>query len=206
MKTILNLVTVGLPSLLLALTATPSLAIASPHHSEITIATTLQAQTPQATSQVSKLNQGRAYFNRGQFAQAAEIWEQAAQDYATRGDSLHQALSLNYLSLAYQHLSQWDLAQTAIESSLKLVESATSNNPLLWAQILNTKARLLFHTGQNQSALETFKQAQKYYNQGGDKIGALISKINQAEALQSLGFYNRAKRLLEEINQQLAIT
>ncbi|NEQ86159.1 MAG: hypothetical protein F6K26_40595 [Moorea sp. SIO2I5] len=60
---------------------------------------------------------------------------------------------MNYLSLAYQHLSQWDVAQTAIESSLKLVESATSNNPLLWAQIINTKARLLFHTGQNQSAL-----------------------------------------------------
>ncbi|NEQ62879.1 MAG: hypothetical protein F6K53_38170 [Moorea sp. SIO4A1] len=130
---------------------------------------------------------------------------EAAQDYATRGDSLHQALSLNYLSLAYQHLSQWDLAQTAIESSLKLVESATSNNPLLWAQILNTKARLLFHTGQNQSALETFKKAQTY-DKAGDKLGALISKINQAEALQSLGFYNRAKRLLEEINQQLAIT
>lgn len=206
MKIILNLVTVGLPSLFLALTATPSLAIASLHHPQVSIAPTLQAQTPQATSQVSKLNQGRAYFNSGQFAQAAEIWEQAAQDYATRGDSLHQALSLNYLSLAYQHLSQWDVAQTAIESSLKLVESATSNNPLLSAQILNTKARLLFHTGQNQSALETFQRAQKYYDQAVDKTGAFISKINQAEALQSLGFYNRAKDILEEINQQLATT
>ncbi|NEN97074.1 MAG: hypothetical protein F6J94_32375 [Moorea sp. SIO1F2] len=76
MKTILNLVTVGLPSLLLALTATPALAIASGDHPQVTIAPTLQAQTPQATSKLSKLNQGRAYFNRGQFAQAAEIWKQ----------------------------------------------------------------------------------------------------------------------------------
>ncbi|NEP21136.1 hypothetical protein [Moorena sp. SIO3I6] len=79
MKTILNLVTVGLPSLLLALTATPSLAIASPHHFQVSIAPTLQGQAPQASSKLSKvsqLNQGRAYFNRGQFAQAAEIWKQ----------------------------------------------------------------------------------------------------------------------------------
>jgi len=33
-----------------------------------------------------------------------------------------------------------------------------------------------------------WQQAQKFYEQAGDKMGSLGSQINQAQALQTLGF------------------
>ena len=154
----------------------------------------------------NQLNQGRDYFNGGQFAQAAQLWKNAARNYGASGDTVQQALSLNYLSLAYQQLSQWDEAKKAIDSSINLVESLPKAEASLWAKTFNTKARLLFYTGQTQTALETLEQAQQYYEQAEDEMGVMGSQINQAQALQALGFYRRSKNLLEGIIQQLEVT
>ena len=48
------------------------------------------------------LEQSRILYEAGRFAEAVDWGKQAVQDYANRGDRLHQSLSLNYLSLAYQ--------------------------------------------------------------------------------------------------------
>ena len=203
MKNILNLITFGLPSLLTIIAANPAQVLVTHIPSWEISSIALKQQLSQNQSQ-SKLNQGRVYFQREEFAQAAQIWIQAAQDYEIRGDTFNQALSLSYLSLAYQQLSQWESAQTAINQSLNLIENNSHRKAILWAQILNTKASLLSHTGHKQSALETFQRAQKYYEEAGDTIGVAMSQINQAQVMQSLGFYHRAKILLDNLNQQLA--
>ncbi len=79
-----------------------------------------------------------------------------------------------------------------------------STNVIIWAQVLNTQANLEHRIGKTETALATWQQAQKYYKRAGDKIGSLGSQINQAQALQSLGFYRRSRQQLEEITQKLA--
>ncbi|MBE9181161.1 CHAT domain-containing protein [Oculatella sp. LEGE 06141] len=154
----------------------------------------------------SNLEAGRTFYTAGQFSDAIAAWQVAVAYYAASGDSLQQALGLSYLSLAHQELNQWDAAQDAITQSVALLDNANRPvSPILWAQALNTKASLLLHTGHPETALETWEQAQTFYEQAGDSSGALGSQINQAQALQNLGFYRRARQHLEKINQQLAV-
>ncbi len=78
-----------------------------------------------------------------------------------------------------------------------------SADAIIWAQILNTQANLQLHTGKAETAIENWQKAEKFYEQAGDKMGSLGSQINQAQALQSLGFYRRSKQQLEVLTQKL---
>ena len=149
------------------------------------------------------LEQGRNLYEAGRFAEAAQVWQQVAQDYGIKGDRPNQALSLSYASLAYQQLNQWNTAQKTVDESLTLLNLAKPVDAILWAQALNTKASLQQKIGKSQVAIETWKQAQGYYQQAGDLQGVLGTQINQAQALQSLGFYRRSRQTLEDINQKL---
>jgi tetratricopeptide (TPR) repeat protein len=151
------------------------------------------------------LEQGRNLYNLGRFAEAMTAWRTAFQQYHTQGDRINQALSLSYLSLAQQELNQWEAAKQSLEQSVKLLQTAKpSADAIVWAQILNTQANLELHTGKAETAIATWQQAQKYYDQTGDITGSLGSQINQAQALQSLGFYRRSKQELETLTQKLA--
>lgn len=151
------------------------------------------------------LSEGRQFYAAGRYTDAIAAWQAAADAFASRNDWPQQALSLSYLSLAYQEMGQWPAAQAAIEQSLALLEQSSSTvDAILWAQTLNTQAGLQYALGQPETALTTWEQAQTYYEQAGDDLGSLGSQINQAQALQSLGFYRRSRTLLETINQQLA--
>ncbi|MEH2401686.1 CHAT domain-containing protein [Nostoc sp.] len=172
--------------------------------------TPVKASLPVTTTVLSSsqptnwLEQGRNLYRSGRFAEAMTIWQTVAQQYHTQGDRLNEALSLSYLSLAQQQLNQWEAASQSIEQSLKLLQtSIPSADAILWAQALNTQANLQLHNGKAETALESWQQAQKYYEQAGDKMGSLGSQINQAQALQSLGFYRRSKVQLETLTQKL---
>ncbi|BAS54754.1 hypothetical protein LBWT_6510 [Leptolyngbya boryana IAM M-101] len=158
-----------------------------------------------AAQPATLLDQGRTLYQSGRFAEAVSVWQTAAQQSQAKGDRSNAALSLSYLSLAQQELGQWAEATQSIEQSLSHLKATKPQaDAILWAQVLNTQASLLLHTGKAEAALETWKQAQTYYTQAGDTIGSLGSQINQSQALQSLGYYRRAKQQLNEINQQLA--
>ncbi|HEY9835773.1 MAG TPA: tetratricopeptide repeat protein, partial [Vampirovibrionales bacterium] len=157
------------------------------------------------------LNQGRELFQGGQFAEAVRVWNRAAQGYQQEGDRLNQALCLNYLTLAYQALGEWDAAQEAIQESLSLVDSpptpsersGNSVSQRIRAQALNSKGSLQLARGEAEAALDSWKQAEALYQAQGDLTGALGSQINQAQGMQTLGLYRRSRRLLEQVNQQL---
>ena len=172
--------------------------------------TPVKASPPVTTAVISSsqptngLEQGRNFYQSGRIAEAITAWQTAVQEYYTQGDRLNEALSWSYLSLAQQELNQWKAAQQSIEQSLKLLQtSIPSADAILWAQVLNTQANLQLHTGKAEIALESWQQAQKYYDQAGDTMGSLGSQINQAQALQSLGFYRRSKQQLEALTQKL---
>ncbi len=157
------------------------------------------AQSPQ-----SLLDEGRQQYQAGRFAEAKTAWQAATQQYQRQGDRLNQSLTLSYLSLAYQDLAEWDAAQDAIDQSLSLLKAVPNVEAVLWAQVLNVQASLLLHRGSAETALSTWQQAQHYYEQAGDREGSIGSQINQAYALQTLGYYRRARQQLEALNQVLA--
>ncbi|MBD1857095.1 MULTISPECIES: CHAT domain-containing protein [Leptolyngbya] len=184
----------GVLSLSLAIAITPAQATLQPTPAPIV-----------AAQPATLLDQGRTLYQSGRFAEAVSVWQTAAQQSQAKGDRANAALSLSYLSLAQQELGQWAEATQSIEQSLSHLKATKPQaDAILWAQVLNTQASLLLHTGKAEAALETWKQAQTYYTQAGDTIGSLGSQINQSQALQSLGYYRRAKQQLNEINQQLA--
>ena len=154
--------------------------------------------------ELNSLEQGRNLYRQGRFAEAANVWGKVAKQYQMQNDTLNQALSLSYLSLAQQELQQLDNSQKSVSKALELLKTAKPvPDAIVWAQVLNTQAGLQLHTGKANAALESWKQAQKYYEQAKDNVGSLGSQINQAQALQSMGFYRRSKKQLEAINKNL---
>ncbi|MEO1373892.1 MAG: CHAT domain-containing protein [Cyanobacteria bacterium J06635_10] len=147
------------------------------------------------------IEQGKQLYDRGKLTEAAQIWLSAAKTFGRKGELYNQALSYNYLSVVYQDLGKWEAAQKAINNALKLLK--TLDDGLLTARVLNTSGSLQLKTGNAQTALDTWKQAEKVYRQIDDITGIVLSQINQAQALQNLGFYRRARTKLEQVAQDL---
>ena len=147
------------------------------------------------------LERGKQFYEQGKLIQAAEVWESAVKEFEKKGEFRNQVLANNYLSVVYQDLGKWKFATKAVNNALKLVK--TVDDGLLYAQILNTSGSLELKTGNAQSALETWKQSEEIYRQLDDATGIVLSQINQAQALQNLGFYRRARTKLEQVNQDL---
>jgi CHAT domain-containing protein/uncharacterized protein YfcZ (UPF0381/DUF406 family) len=144
------------------------------------------------------VEQGRVFYTNQQFDQAVIRWQQAAQRYAEQEDDLHQAMALTYLSLAHQQQAQWSEAETAIHTSLQLLQS---NHDLpeqrsLYAQALSALGRLQLSQGQPEAALETWQRATESYEQLQDETGITGSLLNQAQALEGLGMYRRSCQTL----------
>ena len=185
--------------------------LVSPSVAATTLPTASATQTLLAVAQGNSLQEtavtadliahGRQLYLSGQFAEAAAIWQQVADRTEAAAT---QAVALSYVSLAYQELNQWTQAAAAIDRSLALLEAADAVSPMLWAQLFNTKAGLDYHLGDAETALETWTQAEDFYRQADDRSGQLGSQINQAQALQSLGFYRRSRQQLESVAEDLA--
>ena len=152
------------------------------------------------------LQQGKSFYQTGQFADAARVWEQAAQTYGAQQQIQWQVQTLNHLSLVYRQLGELTRARNAIATSLELIESMDQSEPsrdALLAQALNSRGRLELTQGQTEAALESWKQAQAAYDRADDATGRLGSQLGQAQALQTLGQYRRARSLLMQINEEL---
>ncbi|MGK7892118.1 MAG: tetratricopeptide repeat protein, partial [Xenococcus sp. (in: cyanobacteria)] len=164
----------------------------------------LVTQIEQSSNSFNLLEQGRMAYEAGRYLEAVTVWQQAEQEFQKSSDSLNRALTLNYLSLAYQELGQWQEAKQAISQSLELLQEQTEDsNEAVLAQALNTQGSLQLATGEAELALETWQQAASYYKNTQDVMGVMGSQINQAQALQTLGLYRRSQKLLEEIAQEL---
>lgn len=187
---------------LLALLTALFCAVAAPIWAKAPASTAVQVQAPDR----SLLQQGKTFYDAGQYSQAVEVLKRAVTDYASSGDKVRQALTLSNLSLAYQQLSLWDEAKAAIADSLKILQDPAVNTPnrlQALAQALDIQGRLQFSLGQAQSALDSWEQASKTYTQTGDRTSAIASQINQVQALQALGLYRRAVTQLTQINENL---
>ncbi|MDZ8050533.1 MAG: CHAT domain-containing protein [Aulosira sp. ZfuVER01] len=151
------------------------------------------------------LDRGLVAYQKEQYSPALKIFQQANESFQATGDKLNQALILNYLSLTYQQLGQLADAQQATEQSLQLLQSKSNTKDYLSirAQALNTQGQLQLARGETEKALTSWQEATATYGKIGDESGKIGSKINQAQALQTLGLYRRATSILEEIKLTL---
>ncbi|MDY6901423.1 MAG: CHAT domain-containing protein [Cyanobacteriota bacterium] len=155
-----------------------------------------------ATEQSSVLlERGKQLYDEGKLTQAAQIWKSAVKEFEKKQELRNQVLAHNYLSVVYQDLGKWEAAKTSINNALKLVKKV--DDELLYGQVLNTKGSLDLKTGNAQTALDSWQQSEQIYRQLDDVTGIVLSQINQAQALQNLGFYRRAKSRLEQVSQDL---
>jgi len=162
------------------------------------------AQVERSTNPViqeSLVQQGRIFYQKGQYRQAIAVWQRAAQEFAQAGNLHQQVMTLNLLSLAYQELGEWEAATEALDQGFELLKQQPSD-PLL-AQALNSQGQLQFLQGQVENALETWEQATAVYEALDHLEGKLGSLLNQTQALGALGLYKRELELLNEIKLSL---
>ncbi len=155
------------------------------------------------------LDEGLAAFRAERYHEALTLWQEALR---TNQQISQRIPTLIYLSLAHQALGEWPAAAARLSESFSALETLPSNelspssNLRLKAQALNAEGSLHLGIGQPQAAFVSWQQATAAYQQAQDAVGALGSRLNQAQALQALGLNQQANRLLAtvipEIEQQ----
>ncbi|MBD2680642.1 MULTISPECIES: CHAT domain-containing protein [Nostoc] len=149
------------------------------------------------------IQQGRELYQGQRYAEAINIWDLALK---AENNPSSQAMVLNYLSLAYQQLGDWQQASETINSSLNLIQNFQQTTPqtkLIFAQALNTQGSLQLAQGKTEEALNTWQQATNIYTATGYTQGRIGSLINQAQAQQALGLYLQARKTLAQVEQTL---
>lgn len=168
------------------------------------------SQTPLPVAQIVK--QGKEYYDKAQYTQAIDKLKQAVNSFTASGDTLNQAVTLSNLSLAYQQLGEWQEAETTINQSLQIIGfdsqkpqiNGFSNQKLkILAPSLDIYGKLLFSRSQPEGALKYWQLAGKVYQQLNTNSGLIQNKINQVQALQSLGLYQQARVIVGQVEQNV---
>ena len=147
-----------------------------------------------------------ADYQGNQWEEAVRNWEAAASVYKNQGNRIALARVNNNLALAYQKLGDWKQAQAAIADSFQLLASdnADEQAPLLLATLAQTytnQGNIELAKGNGQSALSSWQEAEKFYQQANQTQGILQSQLNQAQALHTLGFYHLACQTIAQTRQ-----
>lgn len=151
---------------------------------------------------LSLFERGKSLYQAGQLREAVKFWEQAATFYQQRNDLLALSTTLNNLSLAYQGLGEWKLAETSINRSLEISRSispVTQASQSEIARALDTSGNLAIALGHSEKAIAFWKEAESLHKQIGDVPSHIRNIFNQEQALKNQGFYRRSQQVLEEL-------
>jgi CHAT domain-containing protein len=143
------------------------------------------------------IQQASQLYESGQYQQSKTLWQQLAE--STREDA-PRAVALGNLALTLQQLGEWQKADAAIASALKLAPRSAAST---YAQLLDIQGHLDFARGRFPTALSAWQQAEKIYQNSTDKAGLLINRLNQSQALQMLGRFNQADKLIAALQGDL---
>ncbi len=180
--------------------------VVSPVLSTVVAVNSTTQTAPSRTDQSEKsVQQGKALYDAGRFAEALKVLEQEAAAFKVSGDKLNEAMTLSNFSLVYQQLGQWTQAEKAITQSLNLLKNGDNSKQrsAIFAQALDVQGRLQLAQGQTQAALSTWQEAAKIYKQVGDEATLTRNRINTAQAMQALGLYRQASKILDEVEKSL---
>ncbi|PAX52754.1 hypothetical protein CK510_17630 [Brunnivagina elsteri CCALA 953] len=165
-----------------------------------------KTQNPKSNNSLieNSIEEGKRLYDVGRFAEAVIVLQQAVQEDKQQGKIQKQAATLANLSLAYQQTGNWKEAKQAINESLQLQElNNPSKNQKLLAQTLMIQGKLFLSTGESENSLKSWQQAEKLFVEVKEPNSRITAKINQTQALQILGFYRSAIKILQEVNATL---
>lgn len=170
--------------------------------SDRSLPTQIPAGNPVATP-LSLLEEGNQWYQGGNFARAAQVWQQAADQLQEH--PLAQAMALTHLSLAQRQMGQWELAQSSLDHSGVLLHQLppSPEQQFALAKMFNALGSLDLTQGKLLTALTSFQQATALYGELGDMHGQYQSQINQAKVLQAQGRNPLAQRELQAIVDRL---
>ncbi|GAB1545134.1 hypothetical protein NUACC21_78100 [Scytonema sp. NUACC21] len=159
------------------------------------------------------VQQGKELYNSGEFSLAVEVLQKAAAAFNANGNILWEALTLSNLSLAYQQLSLWNQAEKAIGKAIALLYDQSLNSSLdlhnsqkrslILAQALDVQGQLQLAQGKTDITLESWEKAADIYRKIGETTALIRNRINSAQALQALGNYRQANKILTGVSQAL---
>jgi CHAT domain-containing protein/uncharacterized protein HemY len=147
------------------------------------------------------LAQAKALYQAGEFLRATQVWQTVAAHFAAQKDTKNQSLVLSYLALTYQQLGETKKAEASMNQALAKIKN--KSDKFIYAQILNNQGQLLINQGKLEKALGSWQHSEKLYRESKDIIGQIGTQINQAQALQSLGMYPRARTILNQVQVDL---
>ena len=139
------------------------------------------------------------------YAEASQIWQQAVIAFQEQQDTLNQAMALSNLALTQQKLGDLITAEKNIISSIELLEKQATNTSrqTVLASSLDIKGAIERSRVNFQKALNTWRQAEDIYQQLDNQQAIVKNQINQALVLQDLGYYRRANKILQSVQEQL---
>ncbi|MBE9064621.1 CHAT domain-containing protein [cf. Phormidesmis sp. LEGE 11477] len=159
------------------------------------------------------IEQGRAAYNSQRFTDAVAAWSQVVSvqrppESASSAQlaPLDQALTLSYLSAAYQQLGQWESARSALSQSQSLLPARLDSVKAqqVSAQVHNALGGLHFALGETQQALEIWQVAADLYAKTDADSRYFNNLLNQIQAQQTLGYYHQVRRTIDRLEQRLS--
>ncbi|MEM9217119.1 MAG: CHAT domain-containing protein [Cyanobacteria bacterium P01_F01_bin.150] len=193
-----------------------------------TVASTV-AQTPEQQEQ-----QAQTKYESGQYREAEALLQRSRQAYDIAGDWVGEAVTLSNLSLTYQQLGEWSNASCRVTQAIalltddnpaygaayvgelqrldadtcpiKTVANKQTDNSYgsVLAQSLDVRGQLELSLGKLEQAVDTWDKAIALYQQDNNQNRAALSRIHQAQALQSLGLYPLTIERLSSLKDSLS--
>ena len=154
------------------------------------------------------LLQSQELYQAGKYLEAVQLLKIAANQFKNTNDKLNEAVALSNLSLGYQQLGEWQEATKTITQSIQLLqtlEKSGSSKQLaqVIAQTMEVRGGLELARGQTETALNTWQDAAKIYQQLDENSSLIRNRINQAQAMQAFGNYLQARDTLNSVEEIL---
>ena len=151
------------------------------------------------------INQAKQLYQDEQYVKASGVWQQAVDVFQEEGNTLNQAMALSNLALTQQKLGDLPAAEKSIADSLQLLQnqSVSTTQQRLLANTLDIQGSLKRSHGEPRMALDTWQEAEQIYQELDNNRAVVNNLINQAQALQDLGYYRRASKILTSAQAKL---
>jgi tetratricopeptide (TPR) repeat protein len=152
------------------------------------------------------INRARQLYQNEQYSAASQVWQQLATVYQQQGNVLDRAMALSNLALTRQKTGDLTEAEQEILLSLKLLQTQfqTKSQQRILANSLDIQGSIERSQGESKTAFETWQQAEKIYRELANDSAVIKNQALQAQALQDLGYYRRASKILASVQTKLS--
>ncbi len=152
-------------------------------------------------------SQAKLLYEKGDYQGAIELLTKAITGYGKSNNLAAQIVPWRNLALLYAQIGDVKNANNAINYSIQGINYLAANyenKSKLLAQSLDVQGQIYLTQGNPENALSIWQKSADIYHEIGDLSSFYTAKVNQVQALQNLGLYNKAISTLQELNDSLA--